>query len=272
MKLKPDLDYFASRLNTQVTRYVSYKLDPFVYLIYAFSVYWGVYKCYLFSPFNPIGRTLQKIRADQAEVMLVLPKWLTQSWYKTFKEMLCNRLYIVDPRNTNLLLSQHINEWFTFFMVNNISPVETPTQVALAFLTSLVKKGKLYNQICTPRSALISIITQQNNILFGYLPIVKRYIKGVPKKNPTLHDNDKNDKEPKLYAVRQLTEYLEKHKPFEKLTIYLTCVKPHKAVTQDTVSRCCESLLKDSAINISISSNKHPQRLLNFETVKCSAY
>ena len=77
-------------------------------------------------------------------------------------------------------------------MVNNISPVETPTQVALAFLTSLVKKGKLYNQICTPRSALISIITQQNNILFGYLPIVKRYIKGVSKKNPTLHDNDKH--------------------------------------------------------------------------------
>ena len=47
LKFNPNIDWFASNLNTQVLRYVSYKPDHFAYLIDAFSVHWGVYKCYL---------------------------------------------------------------------------------------------------------------------------------------------------------------------------------------------------------------------------------
>ena len=35
-KFKPDLDCFASRLKTQLPKYISYKPDPYLYLINAF--------------------------------------------------------------------------------------------------------------------------------------------------------------------------------------------------------------------------------------------
>ena len=78
LKFKPDLDCFASRLNTQLPKYISYKTDPYAYLINAFSVNWGFFKCYLFPPFSLIGRAPQKIRMHQTEIILVVPKWQTQ--------------------------------------------------------------------------------------------------------------------------------------------------------------------------------------------------
>ena len=39
LKFKADLDCFASRLNTQLPKYISYKPDPYTYLINAFSVH-----------------------------------------------------------------------------------------------------------------------------------------------------------------------------------------------------------------------------------------
>ena len=87
-------------------------------------------------------------------------------------------------RQGTINYSQFISEWFTISKMNNISLVEPPIQVA--FLTSLVKKGKPNNQICTARSVLASVITPQNNFSFANLPNVKRYTKRVFEKNPTL--------------------------------------------------------------------------------------
>ena len=110
LKFKPDLDCFASRLNTQLPKYISYEPDPYAYLIDAFSVHWGFYKCYLFPPFSLIGRTLQKICMDQAEVILVVPKWPTQPWYNTFQGMLSQEPYVVTPHKENLFLPQKPEE------------------------------------------------------------------------------------------------------------------------------------------------------------------
>ena len=110
LQFKPDLDCFASRLNTQLPKYISYKPDPYAYLIDAFSVHWGFYKCYLFPPFSLIGRTLQKICMDQAEVILVVPKWPTQPWYNTFQGMLSQEPYVVTPHKENLFLPQKPEE------------------------------------------------------------------------------------------------------------------------------------------------------------------
>ena len=46
LQFKPDLDCFASRLNTQLPKYISYKPDPYAYLIDAFSVHWGLNAIY----------------------------------------------------------------------------------------------------------------------------------------------------------------------------------------------------------------------------------
>ena len=88
LKFKPDLDFFDSRLNAQLPKYISYKPDLYAYLIDAFSVHWGFYICYLFPPFSLIGQTLQKISMGQTEVVLIVAKWLKQSWFNTFQRML----------------------------------------------------------------------------------------------------------------------------------------------------------------------------------------
>ena len=82
--------------------------------------------------------------------------------------------------------SLYMNKWFKFASFNKVSPVEQQVQVALAFLTSLVRQGKSFNQICMARSPLPSVINQQQNVSFGNIPIVKRYMKGILEYHPTL--------------------------------------------------------------------------------------
>ena len=76
--------------------------------------------------------------------------------------------------------------WFKFASCNKISPVEPPVQDVLAFLISLVRKGKCFNQTCMARSTFSSVINQQQSVSFGNIPIVKRYIKGIFENNPIL--------------------------------------------------------------------------------------
>ena len=82
--------------------------------------------------------------------------------------------------------SLYKSKWFKFASFNKVSPVEPPVQVALAFLTSLVRQGKSFNQICMARSILSSVINQQQNVNFGNISIVKGYMKGIFENNPTL--------------------------------------------------------------------------------------
>ena len=43
--------------------------------------------------------------------------------------------------------SLRLSKWFKYASCNKVSPVEPPVQVALAFLTSLLREGKSFNQI-----------------------------------------------------------------------------------------------------------------------------
>ena len=183
-----------SRLNTQLPKYISYKPDPYAYLIDAFSVHWRFYRCFLFPPLSFVGQTLQKIRMDQTEVILVVSKWSTQPWFNTLQGMLSQEPYLVTSHKENLILPQkkkrgteplvvetnianreslrevilrqgfdndtvgilmtswrkgtfsnyclYMSKSFKFASCNKVSPVEPPVQVALAFLTSLVREVK----------------------------------------------------------------------------------------------------------------------------------
>ena len=75
--------------------------------------------------------------------------------------------------------SLYMSKWFKFASCNKVSSVEPPAQVALAFLTSLVSQGKSFNQISLARSALLSVINQQQNVNFNNIPIVKRYMEEI---------------------------------------------------------------------------------------------
>lgn len=104
----PDLcnciDMFASRINHQVPSYVSWKPDPGACAVDAFSLNWDDYKCvYLFPPFSIIAMTLQKIRVDKAEAVIIVPNWPTQHWYPMLFPLLVERPRIL--RMDRLLIS-----------------------------------------------------------------------------------------------------------------------------------------------------------------------
>ena len=80
----------------------------------------------------------------------------------------------------------YMSKSFKFASCNKVSPVEPPVQVALVFLTSLVREVKAFKQICMARRSLSSVINQQQNVSFDNIAIVKRYMKEIFENKPIL--------------------------------------------------------------------------------------
>ena len=78
---RPSIDIFASRLNTQLDRYISWLPDPNAEAIDAFTLDWSNHAFYAFTPFCLVARCIQKIKSDEASGILVVPYWPTQAWF-----------------------------------------------------------------------------------------------------------------------------------------------------------------------------------------------
>lgn len=68
------------------------------------SCKWTGTYMYAFPPFSVIGRLVQKVRFDIAEMVLVAPVLVTQNWYTAVLEMLVDDLLIVKVREDTLTL------------------------------------------------------------------------------------------------------------------------------------------------------------------------
>lgn len=94
-----EIDIFASRVNAKCNRYLSWFSDPGAEGVDAFTHSWSVGMIYAFPPFCLITRTLQKIRADLASGILIVPNWPTQPWFPalpTLTNTSCVRLSYSD--------------------------------------------------------------------------------------------------------------------------------------------------------------------------------
>ena len=94
------LTSFASRLNCQLTPFVSWKPEPGVWAVNAFSLCWTALKFYAFPPFSILGKVLVKIQQDGATGMLVTPFWSTQPWFPQLLELLTTTHNCSSPRKT----------------------------------------------------------------------------------------------------------------------------------------------------------------------------
>ena len=110
LTFQPDIDCFANRINAQLPRYISYKPDPDAFLINAFSHNWSKFKGYMFPPFSLVGRVLQKVKVDQATVLLIAPEWPSQHWYTMLMEMLVMEPVRLSPCQQNLVLPTDLSE------------------------------------------------------------------------------------------------------------------------------------------------------------------
>ena len=102
---QPEIDLFASRLNFQVQPYCAWQPDPFAQTIDAFTIHWGMFNLiYIFPPFSIVGRVLQKISADQATAIIIVPNWPTQPWFSRLRTMLVEPPFILPVGHNTLYL------------------------------------------------------------------------------------------------------------------------------------------------------------------------
>ena len=98
----PTIDMFASRLNKQLNRYVSWRPDPGATFVVAFTCDWSCDFNYMFPPFSLVSRTLKKMREDEATAILIVPYWPTQPWFALMLHMLTHPVILL-PRSKKTL-------------------------------------------------------------------------------------------------------------------------------------------------------------------------
>ena len=89
---KPNVDLFASRINHQLSNYLSKRPDPGAKAVDAFSINWLPNYNYYFPPFSIILKVIQKIQQDKAQAIGVVPYWTTQNRFPELLETLVDDL------------------------------------------------------------------------------------------------------------------------------------------------------------------------------------
>ena len=91
----PQIDLFASRLNRQLPKYMSWHPDPGSCAVDYLQHSWrSLYGC-VFPPFCLIGKVLAKVWKDQSLLLIITPAWQTQPWYEILLSMLAQHPIIL---------------------------------------------------------------------------------------------------------------------------------------------------------------------------------
>ena len=103
LRVHPEIDLFASRLNYKLKPFVAYQPDPEATAVNAFTISWKSYSFYAFPPFTIITLVLQKIREEQSTGLIVVPNWPTQPWWPCLMRIIIQSP-VVLPKTKKMLL------------------------------------------------------------------------------------------------------------------------------------------------------------------------
>ena len=92
------IDLFASRLNHQLPRYISWRPDPQAHSVDAFTFDWSSCYGYIFPPFSLLSSVLQKLEAEQAQAVVICPMWTTQAWFPKLLKLLVDNPVILPKQ------------------------------------------------------------------------------------------------------------------------------------------------------------------------------
>ena len=70
----PEIDLFATRINTQLPNYIYWSYEPEAKAVDAFLTDRGKQFSYIFPPFNLLGKVTSKIWQDKAHCIVIIPK------------------------------------------------------------------------------------------------------------------------------------------------------------------------------------------------------
>lgn len=100
----PHIDIFASRMNKRLHRFYSFRPNPKPESINAFAVDWCMFKFCCFPWFSCIGRVLEKIIADKAAGMMVVPGCINQYWFIMLQDLFIKKSSVIPPSEDQLIL------------------------------------------------------------------------------------------------------------------------------------------------------------------------
>ena len=150
----PEIDLFASRLNKQLDRYVSWKPDPDAAFVDAFALNWSNMLIYAFPPFSLLGRLVQKVRVDAAEMVLVALLWVTQNWFTPILEMLIQDPLILKVKKQTLNVPG----------TNKVHPLVNKLHLMVCHISGIPSKAELYRKNLSKFSWLLGENPLRSNI------------------------------------------------------------------------------------------------------------
>lgn len=100
----PDIDLFASRLNSKVPVFCAWKPDPDAMAVDAFTVDWQAYFGYIFPPFVLISAVLQKLQLGGGRAIVVVPDWPAKPWFALFRQMVVSDVMRIPVTTDTLFL------------------------------------------------------------------------------------------------------------------------------------------------------------------------
>ena len=80
----------------------------------------------------------------------------------------------------------HLQRFTQYCHQRNVDPFQATTKIGIEYLTNYFHTGVGYSSVNTARSLLSTIIKTENEIPFGKLPLVCRFLKGVFTLKPVL--------------------------------------------------------------------------------------
>ncbi|MCS5643736.1 MAG: reverse transcriptase domain-containing protein, partial [Dehalococcoidia bacterium] len=107
---RPFVDLFATNLNAKLPIYFSPTPDPQAAGVDAFLQDWTGLTAYAFPPMAVIRQTLNKLRAEGLELLLVAPCWPSREWFPDLLDMLVEAPVSLPP-NPRLLRQPHFHRF-----------------------------------------------------------------------------------------------------------------------------------------------------------------
>ena len=83
----PQVDLFATRLNTKLPLYVSPIPDPQAWAVDALNIPWENLVAYTFPPTALLPKVLQKLQSQMCRLLLITPGWPSKPWFWDLVEM-----------------------------------------------------------------------------------------------------------------------------------------------------------------------------------------
>jgi len=90
-------DMFASRMNTQLQTYCSWRADPAALAVDGLSIPWKEHYPFMFPPFALISRYLDKLCREEVSVLLIAPVWPNQTWFPQISASLSEYSVLIPP-------------------------------------------------------------------------------------------------------------------------------------------------------------------------------